>query len=304
MQGEVRGISVEIVRADGSRLPATINSVLQRDADGAARSIRTTVFDATDRQVYEQELRAARRREHDIAERLQRSLLHGELPALPGLDVAVSYKPGVRGLRVGGDWYDAFWLEEPDSVAFVVGDVVGRGIEAAASMGQLRSAVRALAATGLAPAALLEALDRYVERHGVGAMTTLVYAQLTLASGVMSFACAGHPPPLVLAPGDQPLLVWAGRSLPLNTHLGRGRRREASVELRAGSALLLYTDGLVERPGAPLDQGSARLLAEVDKHRGEISSAALASSVVRALHDPEDSDDVCLLVARVGSPMN
>lgn len=299
MQGEVRGISVEIVRADGSHLPALINSVLSRSDDGAPRMIRTTVFDASDRRAYEQELRTARRREHEIADQLQRSLLSGELPSAAGFDVTVSYRPGVSGLRVGGDWYDAFWLEEPDTVALVVGDVVGRGLEAAASMGQLRSAVRALASTGLRPAALLEALDRYSDRHGVGQMATLIYAQLSLTSGSFSFACAGHPPPLVIPPDERPCFNWQGRSLPLNTHLGDGHRRGSSIQLSAGSTVLLYTDGLVDRPGSPADDGMNRLLATAAEHRDDDSPLGRASTIVRALHDAEHTDDVCLLVARV-----
>lgn len=96
-----------------------------------------------------------RRQEQEIAQQLQRSLLSGVLPSGPRLEVDFAYRPAVKGLEVGGDWYDAFWLDEGETAALVVGDVVGRGIEAAASMGGLRSAVRALASTGLAPGELL-----------------------------------------------------------------------------------------------------------------------------------------------------
>lgn len=300
MQGEVRGISVEIVRAGGSRLPVLLNSVLHRDDHGEPSVIRTTVFDATDRQAYENELRSARRREQEIAERLQRSLLSGEMPTAPGLDVGVAYRPGVSGLSVGGDWYDAFWLDEPNVVALVVGDVVGRGLEAAASMGQMRSAVRALASTGLGPAALLEALDHYADRHSVGAMTTLVYAQLDLATASLCFACAGHPPPLVVSPDEQPRFISGGRSLPLNTHLGKGGRDEVTVELNPRGTVLLYTDGLTDRPGVLPEESVERTLAAVDTHRYEATSDRLAGGVVRALHDAEHIDDVCVLVARLG----
>lgn len=107
MQGEVRGIAVEIVHADGGRLPALVNSVLRHDAEGRPQVIRTTIFDASDRRRYEQELLRARRREQEIARELQRGMLSGALPEADGLEVDVAYRPGVAGLEVGGDWYDA-----------------------------------------------------------------------------------------------------------------------------------------------------------------------------------------------------
>src|ERR1700704_1725 len=137
MQGSVREIAVEIVRADGTRLAALINSVQHDDEQGQPRRIRTTVFDATDRRRYEDELLRARRQEQETAQLLSRSLLSGSLPAAPGLEVEVVYRPAVSGLEVGGDWYDAFWLDDGDTIGLVVGDVVGRGIAAAATMGQL-----------------------------------------------------------------------------------------------------------------------------------------------------------------------
>ena len=151
MQGAVREIALDIVRADGTRLAALVNSVQRRDGAGRPRIIRTTVFDATDRRAYEQELLRSRRREQEIAQLLQRSLLSGEPATSAALAVDVVYRPAQAGLEVGGDWYDAFWLDDEQTVGLVVGDVVGRGIEAAAVMGQLRSAIRALASTGLAP---------------------------------------------------------------------------------------------------------------------------------------------------------
>ena len=152
-----------VVRADGARLPVLVNSVLRRDATGAPQLVRTTVFDATDRRRYERELLRARRGASTRSpQRLQRSLLvrrAAERP--PSLERRASpTSPAVRGLEVGGDWYDAFWLDGGGRVALVVGDVVGRGIEAAATMGQLRSAVRALAATGLGPGPLLDGSRR------------------------------------------------------------------------------------------------------------------------------------------------
>jgi PAS domain S-box-containing protein len=301
LQGTVREIAVDMIRADGSMLPALINSTQRSDDAGRPQVIRTTVFDATDRRRYEDELLRARQREQDIAQQLQRSMLSGTLAVAPGLEVDVAYRPAVSGLEVGGDWYDAFWLDDGETVGLVVGDVVGRGIGAAATMGQLRSAVRALASTGLGPGPLLDALDEYSRRHDIGQMTTLVYAQLSLGSRRLRFACAGHPPPVIVRPGEEPCFVWEGRSRPLDTFMaGAKPRGEAERPLAPGSAVLLYTDGLVERRSRPLQEGMDLLLAEVAAHRDD-APATLTTTVVRALRDSEHADDVCLLAARLGA---
>jgi sigma-B regulation protein RsbU (phosphoserine phosphatase) len=302
MQGSVREIALEIVCADGSRLPALINSTLRRGEDGSPQLIRTTVFDATERRRYEQELLHARRREQDIAQRLQRSLLAGDLPAADAFELDAAYRPGVAALEVGGDWYDAFWLDER-RLGLVVGDVVGRGLDAAATMGQLRSAVRAFAATGLGPGALLDALDGYARRHAVGRMATLVYAELDLGDRTLRFACAGHPPPLIVAPGEPPRLAWEGRSTPLDAFAAAAAKRtEAKLPLRPGTAVLLYTDGLVERRTQAVSDGLDRLAAEVDARR-TAPIKALAGGLAHAFHDADHADDVCLLVLRLAGDL-
>lgn len=298
MQGEVREIAVEIVRADGSKLAALVNAVLRRDEAGEPLLIRTTVFDATDRRRYEQELLRARRRERDVVAELQRSMLSGEIPQVAGLELGVAYQSAVAGLEVGGDWYDAFWLIEGESLGLVVGDVVGRGITASATMGQLRSAVRALAATGLGPGPLLDALDRFARRHEVGLMTTVAYAELRVATGELRFACAGHPPPLVAPAGEAPRFLWEGRSTPIAVPAASERpREEAFHALEPGTFLLLYSDGLIERRGQSLDEGMARLLATYGEH-ADAPATLLAETLVRELRDPRHPDDVCLLAAR------
>jgi phosphoserine phosphatase RsbU/P len=298
MQGSIREIAVEIVRADGSLLPALINSSLRADEAGRPRVIRTTIFDATDRRRYEHELLRARQREHEIAQQLQRSLLSGELPVSPTLEFETFYAAAVWGTEVGGDWYDAFWLVEDQTIGLVVGDVVGRGIAAAAAMGQLRSAVRAFASTGLAPAAVLTALDQFSRRHQIGQMTTLVYAQLGIETGSLRFACAGHPPPIILHPVGDPAVVWEGRSLPINAYPGFGSRPEAGLSLPPGSTVMLYTDGLIEHRHRPQEDGIARLHDELAGRRSQ-PFKGLAESVVRALREPAEADDICMLAARL-----
>jgi PAS domain S-box-containing protein len=297
MHGQVSEIALDIVRADQSRLPTLVNSMVRHEDDGRTRQVRTIVFDATDRRRYERELLRASGLEQEIARELQAGLLAGALPEAPGLQIDVAYRPAVAGLQVGGDWYDAFWLEEGHSLALVVGDVVGRGIGAATVMGQLRSAVRALASGASGPAEVIEGLDRYSRRHDVGRYCTLAYAQLTLGTGQLTLACAGHPPPLLLAPGADPLLLWEGRSPPIDAPFALQPRPEATRTLPAGSTLALYTDGLVERRGESIDAGVERLCDTVARHR-DLGLPDLTRAVVEALSQPPRSDDVCLLALR------
>jgi PAS domain S-box-containing protein len=292
MQGWVREIAVEILRADGSRLPALVNSTVAGDA------VHVAIFSATDRRRYEGELLEITRREQAIAQEVQRSLLSGAMPEAPGLEIDAAYRPATADLEVGGDWYDAFWLEPGESVGLVVGDVVGRGIAAATTMGQLRSAVRALASTGLGPGALLEALDAFAGRHRVGRMTTLVYAQLTLATGELRYTCAGHPPPVVAPPGAEPHALWDGRSIPLDCFELSQAREEGVATIVPGSVLLLYTDGLVERRTGTLTGGIDRLLSALGEHRDEPLAESTAA-LVHELRDPEHADDVCVLAAHL-----
>ena len=295
MQGSVREIAVEITRGDGSTLPALVNSTWLRDDTGHAQLIQTTVFDATDRRRYEQELLRASRRQHDIALTLQRSLLSGELPVSRAVEFDVVYVPAGAGLEAGGDWYDAFWMNEGHVISLVVGDVVGRGITAAATMGQLRSAVRALALTGLRPAALLSALSEYSRRHSVGQMTTLVCAQLELDTRTLYFACAGHPPPLILPAAGDPYFDWEGRSPPLDA-FPTDIRDEARRVLEHGDTLLLYTDGLTDSRATPDVDGLSRMREALTDRAGR-SREDHVRAVLRELDEPDSPDDVCLLAA-------
>ncbi len=299
MQKAVREIALDIVRADGSRLPALVNAVVREDAAGEGAVIRASIFDATDRRRYERELVKARTRERDVALALQRSLLAGDLPVSDRLETEVVYRSGVRALEVGGDWYDAFWLEPPRTVGVVVGDVVGRGIDAASAMGQLRSAVRAYASMALAPGALLGALERYARRHRVGRVATVAYAELDVATGQVRYACAGHPPPAVTYPDGRAELLWGGRSLPLDAHMAPDSRPDATFQMPRGSTFLLYSDGLVERRDRPLRSGLDALVVALERtpseRRGTLCEAVTAELIGR---DGAD-DDVCVLAIRL-----
>ena len=195
MQGTVREIAVDIVCADGRRLPVLVNSVLLTDAAGEPRIVRTTVFDATERKRYERELLAARDRErgarqevellHEtsrtIAHTLQRSLLPATRRTTRASASRRSTSPAVRDLEVGGDWYDAFALPG-GKVGIVVGDVVGRGLAAATAMGQLRSAVRALAGAGLGRRPSCATSTRSSSSRRASQYATLAYAEVDPAT--------------------------------------------------------------------------------------------------------------------------
>jgi phosphoserine phosphatase RsbU/P len=300
MQGAVREIAVELSHADGSSRAALLNAVVERGPDGEPASLRVMLFDATERRRYERELLAARAREQAVADELQRSLLAGAPPHAPGLTIDVAYRTAVRGQAAGGDWHDAFWLQDGATVAVVAGDVVGRGISAAATMGQLRSATRALAGTGLGPAETLEALDRFARRHEVGRMATVVMAEVGLAGGAVRYACAGHPPPIVVGPSCPAEPQWAGRSVPLDAHLSDGQpRAEGELTLADGATLVLYTDGLIERRGRLIDDGIDVLCSTLDRlvAAGE---PQLATAATRAVHDPGHIDDMCAVAITRG----
>jgi phosphoserine phosphatase RsbU/P len=302
MQGSVREIAVDIIAADGRRLPVLVNSVLVSDEAGEPQLVRTTLFDARERKAYERELLAARDRERQareaverlheqsraISHTLQQSLLAGAPPRDDRFSVATLYQPGVEQLEVGGDWHDAFRLDG-DRVAIVVGDVVGRGLPAATAMGQLRSAVRALAATGAGPSALLGHLDRFVAQVETAQYATLVYAEVDPDSGAVTFAAAGHPPPVVVTT-DGARLCMDGRSTPLGVRRDAAPRGEATLHLAAGDRFVLYTDGLVERRRESIDIGLQRLLARA-------TTDAAPEALTRALEeDGRGGDDVCVLV--------
>ena len=300
MQGSVREIAVDIVRPDGSTLPALVNSVLRHDDAGRPRVIRASVFDATDRRRYEQELLTARRREQEVALELQRGLLAGALQGGEGIEIGVAYRPADKGVEVGGDWYDAFWLEPGETLAIVVGDVVGRGLAAAATMAQLRSALRALASTGFEPGALLEALSEFCRRHAVGQMATVSYAEIDVRLGSMRYACAGHPPPAIVEPADAAWFASEGRSPPLDAHAAWSDRPEAVCQLAAGAMIVLYTDGLVERRDRPLRTGLDELLATLDRLRDEAPDTVASSLAHEVAGAAGRRDDVCVLALRLG----
>jgi PAS domain S-box-containing protein len=226
----------------------------------------------------------------DTSLTLQRSMLAPtELPA----GFAVRYEPAVPPLEIGGDWYDVLPVGD-DRIGIIVGDCVGRGLSAAAVMGQLRSSARALLLTGASPATLLEQLDTVAAFIPDAFCTTVFVAILDTRSQTLSYSSAGHVPALLAAPESQPKLLTDARSVPLAVNRD-APRPQAAATLTTGSTLLLYTDGLVERRAEPIDAGIARV-AEVMAQTIELPIDAVADAMLDRLAPKIGYDDDVAIV--------
>jgi GAF domain-containing protein/anti-sigma regulatory factor (Ser/Thr protein kinase) len=239
-------------------------------------------------------------REHAVAETLQRSLLPAHLPEVPGAALAARYLPGTPDVQVGGDWYDVIPLPG-GKVGLAMGDVVSRGVRAASVMGQLRNSLRAYAIDGRAPASVLERLHGVLRGLERSEMATLVYMVLDPLARTYSMASAGHPPPLVLGADGSVELLEEGRVPPLGA-VAETIFVEASGEIAAGSTLLLYTDGLVERRDMWIDEGIERLAIEAGK-AARSHPDDLLESLLSALVEPGGGHDDVAALAMTLTPL-
>ncbi|GAA3192504.1 SpoIIE family protein phosphatase [Streptomyces virens] len=223
---------------------------------------------------------------------LQRSLLPSHPPVTGGLEVASRYQPAGATSEVGGDWFDVIPLED-GRTALVVGDVMGSGIPAAATMGRLRTATHTLASLGLDPAVLLEHLDR-ITGDVDQSIATCVYAVHDPRERQCTIANAGHLPPARVRAGHAAELLDLPTGVPLG--VGGVAFSTTTVALDPGDRLVFYTDGLVETRRHPLDERLDTLLALLN-HPGE-SLEEVCDLLLRTLHEPDNADDVALLIAR------
>jgi serine/threonine-protein kinase RsbW len=228
-----------------------------------------------------------------IARRLQAGLLAGAATDVPDLAIATRYQPASDELEVGGDWFDLVVRQDGQAVA-MVGDVVGRGLEAAATMGRLRSAASGLALVCPGPSELLDQLDRIADATPAAYLTTIACAYIDPPAADVRYACAGHPPPLLLDPAGAACFLQGGRSAPL-IGLEPGQRPEDRMEFPPGATLILYTDGLVERRGYALDD-RLDLLAEAAAAETSGGVQDLADRVLeRMVGGAARPDDVAVL---------
>jgi serine phosphatase RsbU (regulator of sigma subunit) len=264
-------------KADGSGPPA----------DGAARPESARVI-----------LEAELAQQRHVTLELQRAILplHDEPFDLPGLRAVVRYLPASAGSRVGGDWYITAELPS-GQVLLAIGDVAGHGLPAAAGMARLRGALAGLSITGAPPEQLVGWLNELVRHVAPEHTASVVAGYFDPASRMLTWAQAGHPPPV---------LVRAGRARALpqpdGVLLGAGQLQyaAATVQLQAGDLLLLYSDGLVERRRSSIDEGLAVLLAAA---AGATDPERVVAVALEALGSLSSDDDTCLVALQVSPPV-
>ncbi|THA30449.1 ATP-binding SpoIIE family protein phosphatase [Streptomyces sp. A1547] len=275
------------------------------DTEGGADPHHTGVLihlaDVTDHAEAVERLRASERRQREAAVTLQRSLLPQELEQPDDLRIAATYQPGGTEAAVGGDWYDVITLGA-GRTALVIGDVMGRGVRAAAVMGQLRTAVRAYARLDLPPHEVLQLLDGLAAEIDASQIATCVYAVHDPNEGLLAYASAGHLPILVRDEDGTVRRAADPTGPPLGT--GGWLHTSGTIALGPGSTAVLYTDGLVERRGEDIDEGVAALERALSGAQG--TPAVICDRLMRALGvDADHDDDVAVMVlqqpARTGA---
>ena len=234
--------------------------------------------------------------ERRIAETLQRSVLPERLPDVHGIELAARYLPGTLGVDVGGDWYDAIQFDD-GRLGIVVGDVVGKGVQAAAMMGQLRNALRAFAFEHEDPHEVISRLGGLVDGITDAPFATLAYLIVDPRARRVRYVVAGHPPPLIVSPDGRATYMDGGRTLPIGVDSSMSFEA-AEIALAAGSSIVLFTDGLVERRDRTLDDG-LRALAEAATG-ASVDPQQLVDRLIESLiGERERPDDVAVLVLRL-----
>ncbi|GGZ83990.1 PAS domain S-box protein [Streptomyces echinoruber] len=287
------------ITKDGRLLDVDVSLWPTRDTRGRVVGACAIARDITDRKRAEAELTELYEQQRHIALTLQHSLM-GTPPALPGLVTASRYRPATQGAGVGGDWFDLIPLGA-GRIGVLIGDVMGRGLEAAAVMGQLRSAAHALAKTGMQPRRLMQALDSVVADLAVpDQLVTCCYLVIAPDVGTVTVCSAGHLPTLLTGPDEGTHVL----PVPVNAPLGVGGvlYEQACTKVPPGAALVLYTDGLVETPSTDIETRITELTGVLDGFfTGGTDLEAAADHVLGRLLPAPDShrDDVTLLLARL-----
>jgi serine phosphatase RsbU (regulator of sigma subunit)/anti-sigma regulatory factor (Ser/Thr protein kinase) len=207
---------------------------------------------------------------------LQRALLPQRLPSFPGLRIDVSYLPAAGEHQIGGDWYDVFQISAR-RIGISIGDVAGHGLQAAAAMGQVRQSIRTLAFFHDSPADVLKGVNEVFSRYEGGVLVTAFYATLDMLDGTLTYSFAGHPPPLLIRP-SQPVGSLSGSGFVLGVER-RMEYRSYQIRMDAGSALVLYTDGVIERGATP--GGNVELL----EGAAESEYREASHNIAQAIHE-------------------
>jgi sigma-B regulation protein RsbU (phosphoserine phosphatase) len=306
MQGSARAIALDVVRADGSRLPMLVNSVLERDAFGAPVVIRTALFDATERRAYERELlrskqqaEASEARATLLARTLQQTLIPPAPPHIPLLELDAAYRPAGSGQEVGGDFYDIFQIGDGDWVV-AIGDVRGKGVGAAVVTALARHTIRAATVSHPQPSQALTILNEVMLRQDDDRFATVGLLRLRHRGGrwTVTVASGGHPLPYLI--GRDGTATVLGRPGSLLGVLTDPAFHDITVALRPGQSLVLYTDGITEGRRGTEFFGENRLEAALSRHSG--SAASLTQGVLTEVLDfqaGDPRDDIAMVAVCV-----
>jgi PAS domain S-box-containing protein len=279
LHGKVRGALALTYETDRS-FPQQERELLLTVARQCAQALERA-------RLYEQE--------HEIAVAVQRSLLPKDVAVSEEVAVAARYLPASPGLEIGGDWYDVMRVG-PRELIVSIGDVVGHGLKAAATMGQLRNATRAYALEHSSPAEIVARLNDFVERFPDGEFSTLFVARLDLEHQVLEYTNAGHPPPVLRRPDGETVWLEEGRTFPIG--VDTGAPPSATVDFEPDTMLFLYTDGLVERRTRSLQEGLTTLRNVIEKG-GEQPESLVEEVIAGVVNDgAEHSDDIAMVTFR------
>lgn len=311
VEKQVRELALDLKRADATTLPVLLNAVMEHDEHGALRLVRLALFEATERRRYEQELLAQMRRAEEseqrlavVARTLQETLMPPRPPHIPGLDLATSYRPAGQGNEIGGDFYDVFEVGE-GAWMVNIGDVAGKGVEAAVVATLARHTLRALAVTEQSPARMMDHLNQVLLGHPTERFLTAAVLRMERSSTnwQVTMALGGHPPALLVPPAGSGPPTTIGHGAHLVGAFDFADYHDEQLDLRPGSTLFLYTDGVTEGSSPAqrgLFYGEDRLSSVLE---GQCSSAqSLVDRVladVLAFQHGHARDDIAIVAMRV-----
>lgn len=236
--------------------------------------------------------------EHARAAVLQAAVLPSRPAGIAGLDVAVCYQPADAAHGLGGDWWDVMPLPN-NRTYLVVGDVVGHGLPAVEDMAQLRAGGRVLAMQGLTPAQLLTQLNIFTGQASHGRFATMSVAMFEHAAGVLRYGSAGHPPPLLRSSRTGEVIRLNGGRGPVLGPLRKAEYAQDRVNIVAGDILVLYTDGLIDRPGQDLEDAMTEAQQQIAGWQADTGLHEACHRLTATVAPPPRKDDVCVIAIRV-----